>query len=76
MKRKLEIWIKSGEKTCAWEEGKFCEMCKVGGIGLDYASGHVAKCHLFGYLQGKDGWVQRHIDCIKLEPESGFWASH
>lgn len=66
----LEIPIQCGETTCAYEPGKFCPQLRVSSFGRDYS------CKLFseqGYkgrwdnLEEKNGWLQRHPECLKLE---------
>ena len=66
----LAIEIKCGEKTCAKEPGKFCEM--FGTVRF----GQIPICRLFpsedaAYtkLKEKDGWVLRCEQCIKAEVE-------
>jgi len=50
--------IVCGEKTCGYgTEGDFCQYCRIDGRGRGV-------CHLFGPLGEKDGWIQRHKDCL------------
>jgi hypothetical protein len=58
MKCEISIQFECGEKTCAMEKGMFCHMF-IGGM-----SGQ-CQCELYGYLDDKDGWVQRHPDCLR-----------
>ena len=59
LKAKIEISIECGEKTCAYEKGKFCHLFRGHLGGKD-------SCYLFGHLYDKDGWVQRHANCLKM----------
>ena len=56
---KIELTIECGEKTCAVEKGKFCHLFKSHLGGKDW-------CFLFGRVFDKDGWIQRHPDCLQL----------
>lgn len=63
MKKILKLEIECGEKTCASSKGKFCNFFRyhpVSGNGY---------CPLFGSLQEKKGWVQRHEKCIECNKE-------
>lgn len=55
MKFKLVFEIECGEKTCASQKGNFCRFFR----GLN-------SCYLFGSLFDKNGWVQRHEDCLRM----------
>lgn len=68
--RVLEVPIQCGETTCAAAPGKFCPQLRVSRFGSDHS------CKLFSEqghkgrwesLEEKDGWLQRHPDCLKLE---------
>lgn len=68
--RILELPIQCGETTCASAPGKFCPQVRTSRFGTAYL------CHLFSEqghkgrweeLAEKDGWLQRHPDCLKLE---------
>jgi hypothetical protein len=69
MKRKLQIVIDSGDKTCASQRGKFCPMLRVTHFGTRFV------CGLFGNEELKDdkgvpsgdGWLQRSSECLDLE---------
>jgi len=64
MKARLEFMIECGERSCAYEKGKFCRFFRG-------SFGYVNYCYIFGRLFDEDGWVQRHPDCIELaKPES------
>jgi hypothetical protein len=54
----MRIEIECGEKTCASKPRKFCHLFKGHLGGRD-------TCFLFGEVYDKDGWVQRHPNCIK-----------
>ena len=56
--KKLTFDIECGEKTCASEPGKFCKFLRLG-FGQRKQS-----CVLFGRVDDKDGWIQRHKDCL------------
>lgn len=62
MKCEIGIQFVCGEKTCAVKKGIFCYMFKGGIFGR-------CTCELFGDLGEKDGWVQRHADCLKEAKE-------
>jgi hypothetical protein len=61
MKKKLIFDIECGEKTCASEPGKFCQFLILG-MGQRKEA-----CVLFGPVDEKDGWIQRHKDCLLNE---------
>jgi hypothetical protein len=54
----IPIKIECGEKTCASEPGKFCNM-----LTLNVHGG--GDCHLFGRVFDEYGWVMRHKKCIE-----------
>ena len=63
MKLKLSFNIECGEKTCAFEPGKFCTFFRGSLNGKD-------SCYIFGMVfENDDGWIQRHNDCLKLAKE-------
>lgn len=66
----LELEIKCGSTTCAWEPGKFCQYLGVRRLGTE------SVCLLFpdpegqgAYTRLKDegGWVQRCRACLGSE---------
>lgn len=52
------VVIECGKTTCASKPGKFCQYFKnnLKGGGT---------CYFFGQVWDKDGWIQRHEECIK-----------
>ena len=58
MKVTLTFEIECGETTCASEPGEFCRFLTIAGY-----SGKCI-CYLFGAVGEKDGWIQRHEDCL------------
>jgi hypothetical protein len=62
MKFTIPIKIECGEKTCAAEPGKFCNM-----LTLNVTGG--GTCHLFGRVfDERDGggvWIIRHHLCLE-----------
>ena len=63
MKKQITFYIKCGEKTCATREGNFCRFF----INTGSRDG---KCNLFGRVFDKDGWIQRHKNCIHITEEN------
>jgi len=68
--RVLEIPIQCGDTTCASEPGKFCPQLRTARFGSTFT------CKLFSEqeykekweeLPEKNGWIQRHPDCVKME---------
>ncbi len=63
MKAKLILNIVCGETTCASEPGKFCKFVRTQRFGTENV------CHIFSEakstLEEKDGWIQRHKECLK-----------
>ena len=60
MKQTITFEIECGEKTCAIEPGKFCQFVELSMNGKD-------SCYFFGQIyEGKNGWLQRHPDCLTL----------
>lgn len=66
----LKFEIECGKETCAKEPGKFCRFLNSTGYGAFW------HCYLFSKyvdprgncledLEEKDGWVQRHPECLK-----------
>jgi len=62
MKKKISFYIECGEETCATKEGKFCQFF-INTLSQD------GKCTLFGKVFDKEGWIQRHKDCIHTTEE-------
>jgi hypothetical protein len=65
MKYSIKIDITCGKKTCASKPGKFCHLFR----------GHIGgkdSCYLFGRVFDKDGWIQRHPDCLKMAKKIGM----
>ncbi len=58
MKQKICFTIECGEKTCASEPSKFCCFLRLGMTK--------SECVFFGMVFDKDGWIQRHEDCLKV----------
>jgi len=58
MKKKLTFTIDCGAKTCASVPGKFCHFIELKINGKN-------SCYIFGRLDDKDGWIQRHDECLK-----------
>lgn len=54
----IPIKIECGEKTCASEPGKFCNM-----LTLSMTGG--GTCHLFGRVFEERGCIARHKKCIE-----------
>jgi len=74
MKQTIKFEIECGEKTCASEPGKFCRFFQVSRFGT------IPSCKLFSEqgargnwepLEEKDGWLQRHPECIRRSKEDG-----
>jgi len=61
MKTNLIFEIECGEKTCAAEPGKFCYF-----LNLGFAHRRLS-CALFGRVEDKNGWIQRHKGCLLNE---------
>lgn len=62
----LNFKIQCGEKTCAYEKGKFCKYLGTKKLGIIYV------CLLFPddkgsftVLEDINGWLQRCPDCLK-----------
>lgn len=58
MKWNIKFQIDCGKKTCASKPGKFCQFLRTSMNGKD-------TCYLFGRVFDKDGWLQRHPECLK-----------
>jgi hypothetical protein len=61
MKKSLKIFIECGETNCRSKD-YVCEYLR-----WHVAVEHIAHCTLFGKLETKDGWIQRHQLCLKCE---------
>lgn len=59
MKYNIRLKIECGKTTCAAVPGKFCRFLRTTMNGK-------ASCHLFGRIFDKDGWLQRHPDCLRM----------
>jgi hypothetical protein len=59
MKFTISFLIECGETTCASKPGEFCHFLQVKLNGN-------CNCYLFGELREKEGWVQRHEECVKI----------
>lgn len=58
MKEKITLEIECGVTTCASKPGEFCEFLILG-------MGHRKQtCIIFGQVDDKDGWIQRHKNCM------------
>lgn len=57
MNKTLKFDIECGDITCASEPGKFCRFFQCDVFGK-------SSCFIFGQLSEKDGWVQKHQDCL------------
>jgi hypothetical protein len=54
----LTIEIECGKTTCAIEKGKFCKFLK-------FSFTNKNLCVIFGGVEDKNGWIQRHAQCLK-----------
>ena len=55
----ISFTIECGETTCASTPGEFCPFLQAEFNGE-------CSCYLFGKLWDKEGWVQRHEECVKI----------
>jgi hypothetical protein len=74
MERKLIIEIECGEKTCASEPGKFCNLIgsrHFGGISICTCFSRPDSKGILSFveLEEKDGWLLRCDECLAAEKE-------
>lgn len=70
MERQIIFDIECGETTCASEPGEFCRFLQYNPFGDD------GSCYFFGKVFDKDGWIQRHPECLKMTGESSQCQPH